>query len=212
LSLRRLPNAEVESAMIRLALGVKGAVNDPGVFRRTAEALKTALAGLDGQGFQEAFSVLLGMIAEDRRPTDESQLLSILLTVLGVVGQRHDTVYPRDWPAHGARLKTASGADLVLEVRRVSGVELKKTPGQDEPGRMDIPLARLSRMMRKAAREALAFMEDWKYSMHFMEGGDQIHKAALVIGGRDNVLIVFEEARNWRLVEIRDEYFRVRDS
>jgi hypothetical protein len=123
------------------------------------------------------------------------------LTVLGLAGQLHESLRCPNSPIRFARLKTASGADIVLVARYVSGVESTKTPGQDEPGRRDIPRERLSEMMRRAARKALTRMEDRKDSMYFHEGGDEIHKAALVIGGLDNVLIVFEEARNWRLVQ-----------
>jgi hypothetical protein len=93
--------------------------------------------------------------------------------------------------------ENASGVNLVLEVRHVSGVESTIKPGQEEPGRKDIPPARLSTMMREAAREALAFLEEQEYHLRFLEDGVRFHSAALVIGYHDNVPIIFEEARRF---------------
>ncbi|MDR1084085.1 MAG: PD-(D/E)XK nuclease domain-containing protein, partial [Deltaproteobacteria bacterium] len=51
----------------------------------------------------------------------------------------------------------------------------------------------------EAVKEAMNQIEEGKYALKFQGRGSKIFKTALVIAGRNDVLIVFEEADNWTL-------------
>jgi hypothetical protein len=55
-------------------------------------------------------------------------------------------------------------------------------------------------------REAMTRIGEKKYYVQFLAASSVIHKTALCVAERGSVMISFEEAPNWRLVEMGIAY------
>jgi hypothetical protein len=197
----RLPNQEVEAAMVELALGLDAAISELPAMRRRAEAMRAALAGLDADGFQAAFEACLGSIPQNLHSPNEGYYHTVLMLHLGLAGQRYESEGRSGDGVFDVHVRTAEGFDIIIELKYVSSA--------DKRSKKELTAAQLAAAMRRAAAKALEQIESRRYNLRFQGEGNGIYKMALVVAGRTDALAVFEKAGDWRLAPGPDGRLRV---
>jgi hypothetical protein len=202
----RFPNAEIEASLFKLAFRLSGddALKFAKESREKGGGALAALASRDAPAFQKIFSSLLASIPSKLRKPNGSAYQAIFLTTLGAAGGRFNSEEPSGDGIRGVVLSLPDGADLVIETRYVAGLKKKKSPNSEESETAKLFSEELAERMEKAARKALAQIEEKEYAMRFKGRGNKICKCALVIGNSSDVLIVFEEAENWKPIPAGD--------
>ncbi|MDR1546637.1 MAG: PD-(D/E)XK nuclease domain-containing protein, partial [Deltaproteobacteria bacterium] len=104
-----------------------------------------------------------------------------------------------------AHLRAATGDDFIVEIKLGRLQDFEPFP-EDAAGKNE----RIKKGLENLAAKALAQIEEKKYAKKFQGAGSRIWKTALAIIGRTNILICFEEARNWILVESDDGQYEVK--
>jgi hypothetical protein len=189
----RYPNLEVEASIWRFHRGLRDALTVLPELRKRASAVVTSLDRLEAAGFQKAFETALGSIPPNQRSPDEDYHHTVLMDCLGLAGQRYGSEGQSGGGSYDLNIRTIDGPWLVIELKYESSINTKT--------KEDLTPAQLETDVGRAAREAMARIDKRKYQSRFQGEGDKIFKMALVIGGRDDVLAVFEPAGNWSLVK-----------
>jgi hypothetical protein len=198
----RFPNSEVEASMYHLTLGMEEAMKNLPILRTQAEAMLASLSGIDAEGFKEAFESILASIPFNLHLAYESYYESIFLMSLGSVGQRYESASPSGNGFFDIYLQTTDGTDFVIEMKYVSGKNVETNEMLSETD--------FAKKIEKATRDALDQIEKKKYDVKFKGKGNKIYKTALVVGHYSDVLVVFQEAKNWQLVMAKNSLYEVK--
>ncbi|MDR1085047.1 MAG: AAA family ATPase [Deltaproteobacteria bacterium] len=204
------PNLEVEAAVARNFFNLNEPFGGTLLKRSQAKAaLKFLLAG-DTSQFQAAFESILGDINYHLHLPYEAFYQTVFQLVLDLAGQIYDSEGSVSGGRYDLHFRASNGDDYVIELKHVSIPEDDGASDKDSsPAEAGKPKARpkgknplqtlkaLKAKMNKAARIAAAQIDLNRYVQKFQGGGNAIYKAALVIGGRSNVLLVLKEAKNW---------------
>jgi hypothetical protein len=177
-----VPNQEVKAAMLRLFLPVdQASIN---ILAEQAKAGRSALAALlarDAAGFNAAFSSFLALIP-------------------------YGLHWPHEACYHLLFYMAISLANLDVDIEPMTGDGLtyavirRKETG--EVFVVEIKYQREAKDLESGMREAMTRIGVKKYYVvQFLAASSAIHKTALCVAERGSVMISFEEAPNWRLVE-----------
>jgi hypothetical protein len=179
--LLELPNQEVKAAMLRLFLPVDQAIIN--ILPEQAKAGRSALAALlarDAAGFNEAFGSFLALIP-------------------------HGLHWPHEACYHLLFTLAMSLANLEVDLDPMAGDGLTNAViHRKETGEVlvvEIMYRREAKDLEGGMREAMTRIGGKKYYVQFLATSSVIHKTALCVAERGSVMISFEEAPNWRLVE-----------
>jgi hypothetical protein len=181
-----LPNQDFKAAMLRLFLPVdQASIN---ILAEQAKVGRSALAALlarDATGFNEAFGSFLALIPH-------------------CLHWRHEACY------HLLFYMAMSLANLDVDLESMTGegrsdaVIRRKETG--EVFVVELKYRREAKDLESGMREAMKQIGDRKYDVKFGGTASAIHKTALCVAERGSVMISFEEAPNWRLVETESGY------
>ncbi|MDR0622151.1 MAG: ATP-binding protein [Deltaproteobacteria bacterium] len=192
----RYPNLEVKAAIVPVLMGLEP-IATPLVALRQCQAMRDALVALDADKFQESFGSFLAGYArslhEPHVPHDaycHRQFISAM-RFAGCEIDSEGSVGDGKFDAHW---KASDQLEFVFEIKYVSQ---KTDKGHESTERQ------LKNKMVAAAKTAMKQIEKKGYAKkykvaasHRQPGGlpgAQIYKAALVVGGRVNVLIQFKK-------------------
>jgi hypothetical protein len=195
----RFPNTEVQASMTQSSLGLKVSYSDWPLFITRSKAILASLENLDPAGFQLAFSTMLGSTPPELHLKYEAYYQTILLHALGAAGQDYESESSSGDGRFDIHIRTKAGADFVVEMKYVKGTKTV-IKADKKPEEVELSSDEKAENMKTAAKEAIAQIEKKKYDLKFKGGGNKIYKVALVVCHRSEVLIVFEQASNWRLV------------
>jgi hypothetical protein len=205
------PNLEIEAAIAKIFFSLnKDPFEETLLKRRQAKAaLKFLIAG-DASKFQAAFESFLSDISYHLHLPYEAFYQTVFQLALDLAGQIYDSEGSVGNGRYDLHFRASTGDDYVIELKHVSAPEDGPAAGRDaSPAGADKPKAKpkaknplqglktLKAKMNKAAQTAVAQIDLNRYVQKFQGGGNTIYKAALIIGGRSNVLFVLEEAQNW---------------
>jgi hypothetical protein len=202
------PNLEVEAAIAKIFFSLENPFEETLLKRRQAkEALNFLISG-DTSQFQTAFESILRDINYHLHVPNEAFFQTIFQFDLDLAGQICDsrTLFCDCRP--DLHFRAPTGDDYVIELKYVpspdgAAAENKKAAQTDKPAakpkaKNPQPTSkRLQTEMNKEAQSIAAQIDLKKYVQQFHGSGHKVYKAALVIGGRSNALIVLEEAQNW---------------
>jgi hypothetical protein len=221
----RPPNVEVESSMVPLFTQslldadetddtIKFYLNDTEKMRMFATATVESLFNLDATGFQQAFRSFLSGIPYLLIIKDEKYFGTIILLLLYFARKRFLSPKMVSGVISDFVLRTSDNIDFVIEMKHVNlspnGIDLSEDDG--------------NKLMKAAAKRAFKQIDEKKYYYSFQGNGNKIYKTALVVGGREEVMIEFQdmgkgvdvilefqEAPNWKLaLDKADGKFKVK--
>jgi hypothetical protein len=204
----KFPNLEVRASLIPLLLPFKVKIKDPLLTFTHAKAMLNSLSHLDANGFIIAFESYLSNIPYNIIMKYEAYFETVFILAMALANQGVDAEGAVGDGKFDVHINVASGDDFIIELKYLHERDLPKNlPSDDESQK-----AMIDEEMKKLAQIALDQIEDKKYAKKFRGSGHKIYKTALVISGRSDILIVFEEAKNWKLAKQFDGSYVVVDS
>jgi hypothetical protein len=203
------PNLEVETAVAKIFFNLDKPFEETLLKRSQAKAALNFLLQGDASKFQTAFESILEDINYHLHLPYEAFYQTVFQLVLDLAGQIYDSEGSVSDGRYDLHFRAPAGDDYVIELKHVPAPEDDAAENKDieqtdkpkvKPKSKNPQLAfkRLQARMNAAAQKAMGQIDFGKYVKKFQDGGNTIYKAALVIGGRSNVLIVLEEAKNWQ--------------
>jgi hypothetical protein len=154
-----------------------------------AQAVLEALIRQKADDFQKAFISLLTAISWQLKRGYGAYFTTVFLLAMSLADQDWDCQGSVEDSLFDVHLRTRDGNDHIIEMKRIIRKEKDRAFTPEE--------IRIKK--EEAVREAMDQIEKNKYALKFQDQGNKIYKTALVIIGRSNVLVVFEEAENWTL-------------
>ncbi|MDR1546445.1 MAG: PD-(D/E)XK nuclease domain-containing protein, partial [Deltaproteobacteria bacterium] len=182
-------------------------IDDPLLVAKQARAMLASLTARDAGGFAAAFESLLSGVPFNAHLPYEAYYQTIFLLALALAGQGVTAEGEAGDEKFDAHLRTATGDDFIVEIKYGRMRDLGPFP-EDADGKNE----RIKEGLESLAAKAMAQIEAKKYSKKFQGAGSRIWKTALVISERTDVMIFFEEARNWILVESDDGQYEVKET
>jgi hypothetical protein len=185
----RSPNLDAEAAMAVLWLFLDSPTDNPLLMKRQARAVPEALIRKKAGDFQNAFRSFLAALPWELKLGYEACFNTVFLLAVNTAGQTWDCQGPVGDGRFDVRLKTRDGNDYIIEMKHVRTKDKGRALAPEE--------VRLKK--EEAVREAMDQTEKNKYALKFQGLNNKIYKTALAAAGRNDVLLVFEEAENWTL-------------
>jgi hypothetical protein len=214
----RSPNLEIKTEMIPLLLLLDKPIDNPLLMKNHAKATLESLLNRDASAFEVAFESFLNSIPFNIHMPYENFYSTLLILALGVSDQVCEPQKVVGEGVPGLIVRTPRGDDYVIEIKYVKFKSERKEPQINATGETkEIPAAKTinpgdgvraaenNEKMKAALKEAFDQIERDKYYYAFQGGGHKIYKVAIVIGGRTDVMIAFQEAPNWILDWDEDE-------
>jgi hypothetical protein len=180
----KFPNLEVKASLIPLLLYFDKPLNQSLLISRQAKDMLNFFFKRDTHGFTKFFRSLLNQIPHNNHLPYEAYYQTVFILALALADQPFEVEGKTGEGQFDIYLKSPEGDDYIVEIKYVKFGKVEKT--------------NLTKL-KKATQEALDQIEKTKYSLKFQGAGNKIYKTGMAIGGRSEVLIVFEEADNWFL-------------
>jgi hypothetical protein len=184
-----IPNFEVRMGLIPLLMSIKPA-KEPLAAKENCVNMFRALVKLDADGFQKFFGNFLGALPHNIHEfgkVHEAYYHSVFFAAALMAGEKvdhHDaSVADGRLDAH---FKALDGTHFVFEIKHLA-LTAKQRQNFDEA-----ELKKLLIKMKGAANKAMRQIETKNYAKPFRGLGQAIHKVALVVGNRSEVLAVFK--------------------
>ncbi|MDR1165645.1 MAG: ATP-binding protein [Deltaproteobacteria bacterium] len=183
------PNLEVKTSIAQLCLSLEDPIKKPLLLVTQGKAILETLINRDADGFRLAFQSFISNLS-CRVFTYNENFYSMMFTLAIIFsGQLCE---PQKEVAGGVmdlHFRSRYGDDFVIEFKYVP------LPSTED----DNYESRKKELMEKARDKAFEQIERKRYYFCFQGGGNKIFKTALIFGGRSEILVDFQEARNWIL-------------
>jgi hypothetical protein len=176
---------EVKAALVPLLLSPEDPFDDPLLAARHVQALLAALTARGADGFTAAFGSFLSCVPFSIHLAYEAYYQTVFLLALRA---------PRPRGRRAVRRASEGGDGRRFHRRDKIRPAEGFWPSPDDADGKD---ARIKKGLENLAAKAMAQIETNKYSKKFQRTGSRILKTALVISERTDVIIFFEEAKNF---------------
>jgi hypothetical protein len=194
----RFPNLKLEASICEKTLGLQDIDKWRTVSRAQGKELLEALASRDAKWLQGAFYRLIELNPTLKPKPETGSCQNLLFMALDAAGQRFDSVGPMGGEIFFSRLNRENSPALVIKTSYVKDELDVKWPGL-RPVLSELSEKEKDEAMRKAAKEALAQIEDSKSLLSFAYEPSEINKCAFVFNHHFKTLAVFKKADNWSL-------------
>jgi hypothetical protein len=202
----KFPNFEVKSSLIPLLLFDK-IIPITILATKQTKAMIRSLSKFDAIGFSKAFKSFLSSIPPCLNLKYEVYYQRVFILSMIISNEDVDASGDGGDGKFNVHIKVASGDIFIIELKYLHERDLPKDITNDDASQKDL----MDEHMNKFAKVALDQIEENKYLKKFRAYGRKIYKTALVISYRLDILIVFEEAKNWKLVKKFDGFYVVAD-
>ncbi|MDR1083442.1 MAG: ATP-binding protein [Deltaproteobacteria bacterium] len=185
----RFPNLDVQAALSSLWLFLDSPIEAPLLLKRQAQTVLETLIQRRADDFQKTFASFLAAVPWQIKLGYEAYYNTVFLWAMSMADQTwacQDSAGDGQFDVH---INTRDGNDYIIEMKYVREKEKGRKLSKEE--------IRIKKA--EAAKEAMTQIEDKKYALKFQGQGNKIYKTALIIAGRNDVLVIFEEAKNWTL-------------
>ncbi|MDR0620532.1 MAG: AAA family ATPase [Deltaproteobacteria bacterium] len=193
----RFPNLEVKAGIVPLLLGFEP-IATPLVAQRQCQAMRDALVDLDADKFQESFGSFLAGFAHSVHESHQAYYHRQFISAMSFAGCEIGSECFVDADKFDAHWKVSDQLGFVFEIKYVPQ---KTDKGHERTERQ------LKNEMVAAAETAMGKIEKMGYAEQYKRAasyrlpwalrgglpGAQLYKAAIVVGGRTNVLIQFKK-------------------
>ncbi|MDR1164516.1 MAG: ATP-binding protein [Deltaproteobacteria bacterium] len=182
------PNLEVRASIAKLSFSLSDSI-DPLLLAKQGKALLETLINRDSNGFQLVFKSIIANFSHRVFTYNESFYSMMFTLAITFSGQLCEPQREVEGGVMDLHLRSRHGDDFVIEIKYAP-----LPPAKDDNSKIKI-----QELMEKARDIAFEQIEQKRYYFCFQGGGNKIYKTALIFGGRSEILIDFQEARNWRL-------------
>ncbi|MDR1166987.1 MAG: AAA family ATPase [Deltaproteobacteria bacterium] len=183
------PNLEVKASIAQLSLSLKNPIKKPLLLVTQGKAILETLINRDSTGFQLAFESFISNLSHRVFTYNESFYSMMLTLAIAFSGQLYELQKEVEGGVMDLHFRSRYGDDFVIEIKYVP-----LPPTEDSSYE-----SKKQEFMEAARDKAFEQIERKRYYFCFQGGGNRIYKTALIFGGRSEILIDFQEARNWKL-------------
>jgi hypothetical protein len=182
------PNLEVRASIAKLSFSLSDSI-DPLLLAKQGKALLEKLINRDSAGFQLVFKSIIANFSHRVFTYNESFYSMMLTLAITFSGQLCEPQREVEGGVMDLHLRSRHGDDFVIEIKYVPLPSAKDDNSE----------TKIKELMERARDIAFEQIEQKRYYFCFQGGGNKIYKTALIFGGRSEIIIAFQEARNWRL-------------
>jgi hypothetical protein len=183
------PNLEVKASITQLSLSLEFPIKNPLLLATQGNAILETLINRDPAGFKLAFQSFIGYFSSRVFTYNESFYSMMFILAIAFSGQLCEPQKEVEGGVMDLHFKSRFGDDFVIEIKYVPLPSSKDNSYESK--KQDL--------MEAARDKAFDQIERKRYYFCFQGGGNTIYKTALIFGGRSEILIDFQEARNWKL-------------
>jgi hypothetical protein len=198
----RLTNLEVKASLLALLSGdgVQGMpeLMSPGFKVKCVEVLRTFFSR-DAEGFAEAFACALSELPASWLRPLESCYQSLFYVVMALAGQEA-VLEEHDWGGILDMSLAAFYGDLfVVEMKYLNAAVTPDSDGGAAKDDRPVKPGGSGMEAESLLKQAMRRISGRRYFHRFKGDGFRIWKTAVVISGKTDVAVAFEEARDWTL-------------
>ncbi|MDR0676035.1 MAG: ATP-binding protein [Elusimicrobiota bacterium] len=182
----KIPNLEVKTSIIPLLLSLKS-IKQPLDAQQNAIKMLNSIIAMDVTGFQDAFGNFLSDFSYSTHESHEAYYHSLFKAAMYLAGEKIDHEVSVGDGKYDASYQAPDGTRFIFEI--------KYCPFEKTNERTKIGKATASDLnkMNNLAMTALKQIDNQNYTKPYRGLGNKIYKVALVVGGRTEVLVKFEE-------------------
>ncbi|MDR1166328.1 MAG: ATP-binding protein [Deltaproteobacteria bacterium] len=183
------PNLEIKTSVAQLCLSLEDPIKDPLLLVTQGKAILETLINRDAAGFRLALESFINNFSYRVFTYNENFYSMIFTLAIAFSGQLCE---PQREVAGGVmdlHFRSRYGDDFVIEFKYVPLPPIEDNSYERAK----------KELMEEARDKAFEQIERKRYYFRFQGGGNKIFKTALIFGGRAEILVDFQEARNWRL-------------